>query len=853
MKRICITALFVWSLLWVAGGCTQTEVEEKDIPLRALKNIEAVFNLNVLANRVSQTRSIMFTTEGTVETDSVAVGIRNKAVTKAAAPLGELEESRIAQLWIGQYDADGKQIFSQNFPSMTETRVDVKLKDSQSTTHHIWFVANSGDLSGLTTEKALEDHLLTYTSTVAGLPDNNLCGMSGMWSGVIEENGVENISVEMIRMVAKISFTYLIEESKFSFTPSAVTLSSVPGKLQIKEPDGQLMETDYKTYTETGSISATGETMYWYLPENKAGNVTGENAALSEKGKTGKGVTDATYIELKGKAVQGGVTYEDVCFRFYPGSGDMNDYNIKRNHHYTMNVTLKGIDISDERITVGTIPSIDTEGLAAIPAGTGGTTELQITARPGQPWAFRLPEWLSAVINNNQTVDVSNSVNYQGPAKVLFKAEKTNPKAENRTFSFPINVTGKEEEQTINIVQLGSTITVGNKISLEASSGSESKSSFTATKGLAWGVVLSDVDWLEWPSDFIAGGDEATGEPQELVVKATSSNPYKNERQGSITVKGGESVGTGYDGLKKEITVTQAGSTISGSTQTVAAEAASNLTSSFMATPGLNWAASVTEGSWIALATTSGGPTTNMAENITYSVTVNPNAFQRSEEITIHAGDKTSGPIGKITVTQEASVFSVSTPAAIPAAGGEVTSQVTATDGLAWTVSQDVVSEDITVDTNNGSGNGTLTFTASANSGNARTGTFLVAVDANSERKFSITVTQGTGEVGAIIGDLEVQMKDQGWMNLNSAVTSCKNLGDGWRVPSKNELLTIYAAKAELLAVEGFKGFGYSYYWSSSNEWASNYWIVYMLDGHSGTVLMSQPAGIRCVRTKAAN
>ena len=69
---------------------------------------------------------------------------------------------------------------------------------------------------------------------------------------------------------------------------------------------------------------------------------------------------------------QGGVTYEHVTFRFFPGSTDMNDYNIKRNHYYTMSVTLKGIDVTDQRITVGTIPPIDTGGLQPMPAGKGG-------------------------------------------------------------------------------------------------------------------------------------------------------------------------------------------------------------------------------------------------------------------------------------------------------------------------------------------------------------------------------------------------------------------------------------------------------------------------------------------------
>ena len=149
----------------------------------------------------------------------------------------------------------------------------------------------------------------------------------------------------------------------------------------MEETTTQLTDVTYGEYT--GESSADGATMHWYLPENRAGVVTGENAATSEKEKTGRGVSNATCIELTGTAVQGGVTYEHVTFRFFPGSTDMNDYNIKRNHYYTMSVTLKGIDVTDQRITVGTIPPIDTGGLQPMPAGKGGTTGLQVTARPG--------------------------------------------------------------------------------------------------------------------------------------------------------------------------------------------------------------------------------------------------------------------------------------------------------------------------------------------------------------------------------------------------------------------------------------------------------------------------------------
>ena len=168
---------------------------------------------------------------------------------------------------------------------------------------------------------------------------------------------------------------------------------------------------------------------------------------------------------------------------------------------------------------------------------------------------------------------------------------------------------------------------------------------------------MATVGWT-W-SAFNPGfsGAEASDGAQSLIVKATTSNPFARVRTGKITVKAGESVGAAdYTDLTQEINVTQTASTVSSSTKTVAAEGAGNLSSSFTVTPGLNWSASVVDGSWITLLTTSGGLTTNSAENIIYSAAVNPYSSPRKEIITVRAGDPSDGPTGEISVTQEASL-----------------------------------------------------------------------------------------------------------------------------------------------------------------------------------------------------
>ena len=60
------------------------------------------------------------------------------------------------------------------------------------------------------------------------------------------------------------------------------------------------------------------------------------------------------------------------------------------------------------------------------------------------------------------------------------------------------------------------------------------------------------------------------------------------------------------------------------------------------------------------------------------------------------------------------------------------------------------------------------------------------------------------------IGDLEVMTDDLGKMTWDDAKKACENLGDGWRLPTKDELNVLYENKDKI------GGFASNYYWSSS-------------------------------------
>ena len=902
IRNKCRTCLLVWLALLLSGSCTRTEVED-DIPLHALKDVDAGFHLNVLANRTSMTRSITFATDGTIDVDSLVTGGKEQPETRAANSLNEEQEEKIAGIWVGQYaSADGTLLFHKYISSLTGNTLNVKLKQSKDNAEcHVWFVANAGDLGEIATEQKLKEHLLSYASTETGLPKSNLCGMTGQWKGVVQEGGIKDITVKLTRLVAKISFTYSMGGTGFTFTPTNVTLNSVPQKIQIDVLKGQPGEMAYTSYA--GTADEAGATMYWYLPENMAGTVSGSDAVDSEKKKTGKGVSHATYIELTGTAVQDKVTYKNVVFRFYPGSG-MNNYDIERNCHCKMEVKLVGIDISDERITVNEIPPIVVDP-EKMPAEKGGKKEVQITARPGQEWSFDIEEWLSAVING-KTAGTGTQVTYQGPALVTFQAVSANPKAEDRSVGFSVNV--NSEEQAVTITQSGSTLVKGNDISLGAASGSAGSSFFSVTKGLQWQVGVIEEDWWSWAEENPGTTGESSGEEQILKVKAIANNPFKTERNGKITVSAGASVGdTEYTGLKKEIAVKQAGSTVQGSVVNVTPETSESQVSTFTATSGLGWTAKVTSGDWITLSgTTSGNQTTGSLQNITFNVTVNPSSSQRSGQITVRAGDETGGPTGAIIVNQSGSTFSVSESVIeLPYAASSGSVTINGTSDLLWTVQPSIttngITPDKTSDTTDGRGQ-TLTFNATENKGGARSTTFTVAVSGGNHSKtvevkqvvgsaILVTIDQsvlsslrsvssnvavrppfdedGTNKyhgctvnenAGTMTGSYVIQVQKgqlTEYGDYTEVKSYCSNLNEdglsGWRLPTLIELWGIYKNKNRIVSSTGASAFSGYYYWTSStfiNNGDRGYRsLVSMPTGEiSACININYDECIRCVR-----
>ena len=91
------------------------------------------------------------------------------------------------------------------------------------------------------------------------------------------------------------------------------------------------------------------------------------------------------------------------------------------------------------------------------------------------------------------------------------------------------------------------------------------------------------------------------------------------------------------------------------------------------------------------------------------------------------------------------------------------------------------------------------------------------------------------------INGLEVS-DNLGLMSWHKAIVACKNLGPGWRLPTKDELNMLYKNKEEI------GGFAINFYWSSTEYDSVNAWEQNFNIGNQGSNDKGINAYVRAVR-----
>jgi hypothetical protein len=89
----------------------------------------------------------------------------------------------------------------------------------------------------------------------------------------------------------------------------------------------------------------------------------------------------------------------------------------------------------------------------------------------------------------------------------------------------------------------------------------------------------------------------------------------------------------------------------------------------------------------------------------------------------------------------------------------------------------------------------------------------------------------------------EVYPKDLGQHNWEDAKKVCEDLGDGWRLPTREELHLMWLNR------ESIGGFDAACYWSSSDNYFNFAWIQYFHNGSQYNGFKSNTLYVRSVRT----
>lgn len=290
---------------------------------------------------------------------------QNKDMTRTtpAALTGDMgvEENAIHNLTVFQFDGAGEDANPLVVLRYMDNGLDnlnlglMQPKSDPDKTQFLFIVANAGE--------QLQDFTGTYGELKQKMvPVNN----SGISDGIMimtaslatAINASKNISLLFKRKLAKINVTCFVD-AEVSFTPARLQLRNVPKSVLLEKGSQTIIpmafDDYFQNYQSVTENITNGHT--WYMPENQRGkgNAGKAEEKTAESAPAGQGEY-CTYVELSGFYQEDG-TSKLVSYKVYLGADNITDYNVKANRVYNVNLVIKGIETSDRRLTVETLPA----------------------------------------------------------------------------------------------------------------------------------------------------------------------------------------------------------------------------------------------------------------------------------------------------------------------------------------------------------------------------------------------------------------------------------------------------------------------------------------------------------------
>ncbi len=218
-------------------------------------------------------------------------------------------------------------------------------------TWEIYVVANTNSDLGTKTIESLKTYSVNYI-TAGNLLNDSRLHMS--YYDTIEVTKDATIDLKLERAYAKVNIDITLSGAATDYTIISREVKRAPML-------GYLFKDNISTFT--GIHFSPDENFSFYMFENLQGINTDITSAKNKI--AANAPTYATYIEVVAQS-----STQEITYTYYLGENTINDFNIRRNHTYNINMNISGNSSSDLRVETSTLPTVDPEPTYTITGDT---------------------------------------------------------------------------------------------------------------------------------------------------------------------------------------------------------------------------------------------------------------------------------------------------------------------------------------------------------------------------------------------------------------------------------------------------------------------------------------------------
>lgn len=258
---------------------------------------------------------------------------------------GELDPSKEAEvhdLNLYLYDKSDPGVVRHVYIDAPSDRVELRLPHGN---YELFAMANAGCDPG---EMTLEQ-VKSYTCHIAGDDDPAVKGLPMSAHRTLEIGSDAEIPILLERAVARVDLSITVDKTcPEGLIIRSVAIRSVPAVLSPFGDNRPALENLLAIFAQKNIENNTVAPCTYYLPENLRG--------------TNPSITDQQYRDMA--HAPAGATYAHIYATFYDmkidyyvflGSNTTDDFNVRRNRHYLVNVNILGVNNDDLRVSMTTL------------------------------------------------------------------------------------------------------------------------------------------------------------------------------------------------------------------------------------------------------------------------------------------------------------------------------------------------------------------------------------------------------------------------------------------------------------------------------------------------------------------